>query len=148
VVGAEADADYLSNKSTASGSEVSGGAVVGANKHAYTLPFFSTVRGRIGYAADNLLFYAAGGLAMGEYQVQRTRVTGVAGTAGPGTVENYSDPRFGWTAGGGLEFAFSGNWTARVEYLFADLESVTYTFPIANRIAAAPTETSTSSAPA
>ena len=31
----------------------------------------------------------------------------------------------GWTAGAGVEVAFADNWTARVEYLFVDLENAT-----------------------
>ena len=27
----------------------------------------------------------------------------------------------GWTAGAGLEYAFLGNWSAKLEYLYADL---------------------------
>ena len=27
----------------------------------------------------------------------------------------------GWTVGGGLEYAFLGNWTAKIEYLYVDL---------------------------
>ena len=30
-------------------------------------------------------------------------------------------PKAGWTVGGGLEAALSGPWTAKVEYLYADL---------------------------
>jgi outer membrane immunogenic protein len=140
VFGAEADIDYLSNKATVNGTEASGAVVYGTNTHQYTMPMFSTVRGRLGFAADNVLLYGTGGLAMGEYDVQRTQVTGFAGTATAGTVENSDNLRLGWTAGAGIEYAFSENWTARVEYLYANLESVTYTFPIANRTAAAPTE--------
>jgi outer membrane immunogenic protein len=32
-----------------------------------------------------------------------------------------SDIMTGWTVGGGVEYAFLGNWTAKVEYLYADL---------------------------
>ena len=32
-----------------------------------------------------------------------------------------TDTRFGWTAGGGLEYAFMGAWSAKVEYLYVDL---------------------------
>jgi outer membrane immunogenic protein len=32
-----------------------------------------------------------------------------------------NNAEFGWTAGGGLEWAFADNWTAKVEYLFVDL---------------------------
>jgi outer membrane immunogenic protein len=137
VLGIEADADYLSNKTTVTGTDPTG---INSNQHVFTLPFFSTVRGRIGVAADRVLFYATGGLAMGEYQVQRTQLTGVAGTAVAGTVENYSDLRLGWTGGAGIEVALSDNWTAKVEYLYADLQTLTYTFPISNRTQAAPTE--------
>jgi outer membrane immunogenic protein len=28
-----------------------------------------------------------------------------------------NNAEFGWTAGGGLEWAFADNWTAKVEYL-------------------------------
>jgi outer membrane immunogenic protein len=143
VFGIEADADYLSNKSTVVGVDAATGA---SNQHVFTIPFFSTVRGRVGYAWDRVLVYGTAGLAMGEYQVQRTQVTTPA--AGPtpitpapmGTVENYSDLRLGWTAGGGIEYAMTDNFTARVEYLFADLESLTYSFPISNRTQAAPSE--------
>jgi len=137
VLGIEADADYLSNKSTVTGSDPSG---TNSNQHVYTLPFFGTVRGRIGFAADRVLLYGTGGLAMGEYQVQRTQLTGTAGTAVAGTVENYSDLRLGWTAGAGLEVALAENWTARVEYLYANLETETYSFAVSNRTSAAPTE--------
>jgi outer membrane immunogenic protein len=37
--------------------------------------------------------------------------------------------RTGWTVGGGLAYAFAHNWTAKVEYLFADMGSITNTFP-------------------
>jgi outer membrane immunogenic protein len=55
-------------------------------------------------------------------------VYGTAGGAGANVetsltglpVQNNAE--FGWTVGGGLEFAFAENWTAKVEYLFVDLE--------------------------
>ena len=36
-----------------------------------------------------------------------------------------SRTKFGWTAGAGIEYAFLGNWSAKVEYLYADLGSST-----------------------
>ena len=33
----------------------------------------------------------------------------------------------GWTAGAGIEGAFTDHWTARVEYLFVDLQNSTFT---------------------
>jgi outer membrane immunogenic protein len=140
VFGIEADADYLSNKTTNLGTTTLAGAVVGTSQFAYKLDFLSTVRGRVGYAADRTLFYATGGLAMGEYSVTRTQTTGRVGVAGAGTAETYNDLRLGWTAGLGLEYAFADNWNARIEYLYASLEKVSYTFPLAGRNVTTPTE--------
>jgi outer membrane immunogenic protein len=75
--------------------------------------YFGTVRGRIGYAGwGNLLPYVTGGLAFGDIQANR------AGFAGA------NDGHAGWTIGGGVEFAFAGPWTAKVEYHYADLGSI------------------------
>ena len=44
-----------------------------------------------------------------------------------------SSGQLGWTAGAGLEYAFMGNWTAKLEYLYLDLGSVsTVPTPAAN----------------
>jgi len=32
-----------------------------------------------------------------------------------------SSTQVGWTAGAGVEYAFTPNWTAKVEYLYVDL---------------------------
>jgi outer membrane immunogenic protein len=141
VFGLEADVDYLSNKATVQGTETSAaGVIIGTNQHDFTLDLLSTIRGRVGVAFDRLLVYGTGGFAMGEYQAQRTQLTGVSGTATAGTVETYNDLRLGWAAGGGLEYAVTENVTLRAEYLFADLETLSYTFPIANRTQVVPNE--------
>ena len=31
-----------------------------------------------------------------------------------------SDTRWGWMLGGGIEYAFAGNWSAKVEYNYMD----------------------------
>ena len=36
-----------------------------------------------------------------------------------------SESKFGYAFGGGLEYAFLGNWTGKVEYLFVALASTT-----------------------
>ena len=138
VFGVEGDADYLSNKATTFGRFSTGA----TNSHVFTLDLLSTVRGRIGYAFDRALFYGTGGFAMGDYSSTRTQLTGIApfGTATPGTAETFSTLRFGWTAGGGIEYAVGDNWTVRAEYLFVDLQPVTYTAPLANIRQAAPDE--------
>jgi len=75
--------------------------------------WFGTARGRIGYAFDRWLPYATGGLAVGDSKI---------------TVPNsnsQTDTRVGWTAGAGLEWAFLGAWSAKIEYLYADLGTKT-----------------------
>jgi outer membrane immunogenic protein len=76
--------------------------------------WISTFRGRAGYAADRVLFYATAGGAYGNV------VANVAST-------NFqSASELGWTAGAGIEGAFTPNLTARVEYLFVDLSSASF----------------------
>ncbi len=45
---------------------------------------------------------------------------------------NFSNTQVGWTAGGGLEWMFMPNWSAKVEYLYYDLGSVTQNFALAS----------------
>lgn len=73
--------------------------------------FLTSVTARFGYTFDNVLLYAKGGFALAG---DRYDVTGsFAGTPfGFIGLEN----RIGWTAGGGVEWAFSQHWSASVEY--------------------------------
>ena len=73
--------------------------------------WLSTVRGRLGYAADRFMPFVTGGAAFGNVQAT---TPGFAGA---------SDDRTGWTLGGGLEAALAPNWTGKVEYLYVDLGS-------------------------
>jgi outer membrane immunogenic protein len=38
-------------------------------------------------------------------------------------------PSWGWTAGGGIEYALTNNWTALVEYGHIDVSSTAVPFP-------------------
>jgi outer membrane immunogenic protein len=73
--------------------------------------WLGTARGRIGYAFDRFLPYITGGGAFGS----------VKATVNPGPLATNDTTRFGWTVGAGLEYAFMGNWTAKIEYLYVDL---------------------------
>jgi outer membrane immunogenic protein len=73
----------------------------------------ATVRGRLGYTFDRWLFFVTGGWAFLNYNYSSTILP-----AGPGVV--FSDHDNGWTVGGGIEQAFSPNWSAKVEYLHTD----------------------------
>ena len=65
-----------------------------------------------GYAFDRWLPYITGGAAYGD--IQAVQPTGTA-----------SSTNVGWTAGGGLEYGFNRNWSAKVEYLHVDLGTAT-----------------------
>jgi outer membrane immunogenic protein len=74
--------------------------------------YLGTVRARVGYAFDRWLPYITGGGAYGDVKASIPAL-GLSG----------SKAQFGWTVGGGLEYAFLGNWSAKLEYLYVDLGS-------------------------
>jgi len=82
------------------------------------MDWLGTARARVGYAADNWLFYATGGLALIGAKTSLVTLAGpVCGTFG---VLNCSgtDKRAGATAGAGVEYGFTPNWSAKLEYLY------------------------------
>ena len=90
--------------------------------------------------SDHWLLYATGGLAVGEIESHETfsaTTTITAGSAtGPvigtptiaATAASSNTTKAGWTLGGGVEWVLSGRWTAKLEYLYVDLGTVTNTF--------------------
>lgn len=79
----------------------------------FSNPWFGTVRGRVGYAFNNILIYGTGGLAFGALRAETF-----------GLSESHTSA--GWTAGVGAEFGIYQNWTAKVEYLYVDLSNNGY----------------------
>jgi outer membrane immunogenic protein len=79
----------------------------------FSNPWFGTLRGRVGYAMNNILVYATGGFAYGGGEVD-------VGAA------SESHTAFGWTVGGGLEVALTPHWSAKAEYLYVDLTGQNY----------------------
>lgn len=80
------------------------------------LPWFGTVRGRLGYAWDRVMIYATGGFAYQQVELS---------LAAPGFGLSSSNTSTGWTVGGGLEWAFFDRWSAKFEYLYLNTEGVT-----------------------
>jgi outer membrane immunogenic protein len=100
------------------------------------LDYLGTVRGRLGVlVTPTLLAYGTGGLAYGGVKASTSIsqsnndctftpgacIQGAAATAGA-----VSSTLAGWTAGGGLESMFGQHWSAKVEYMYYDLGSVTF----------------------
>ena len=90
-----------------------------------SLPWFGTVRGRLGYSLGSTLYYGTAGLAYGEVKNDTTAfAVGV-----PSFRSVSSHTQAGWTAGGGIESPlelfglFGKNWSVKSEYLYVDLGS-------------------------
>jgi outer membrane immunogenic protein len=113
--------------------------------------WFATVRGRLGYAIDRLLIYGTGGVAFrdngnnntndgfffgngitsgaslvgtGFYRTAGAAVVGA--TVAPNNTFGFFSDRnnndVGWTVGGGLEYAFTNNLTAKIEGLYVSFD--------------------------
>lgn len=77
-----------------------------------------SVRGRLGVAFDRVLLYGTGGVAIAD--ITNTYDT----TAFGGGFARIGGTRVGWTAGGGIAYAVTNNWSVRGEYRFSDFGKV------------------------
>ncbi len=125
VFGLETETGYIRLRRTANFFNAAGVAVVGGDTTAQTRigDWYSVFAARLGVAAwERTLLYAKGGAV---YTRVRNGVvdTCVLAPCGPATI-NTTDREnvWGWTAGGGIEYAFSQNWSAKAEYLFLGIQ--------------------------
>ena len=86
------------------------------------LDWLSTVRGRIGFVHEDLLFFATGGLAMGGLEAE------VYGFGPFGY--NLDKTAVGYTIGAGAEWALTDRVTVKAEYLYIDLANENLNFAI------------------
>ena len=91
------------------------------------LQFLGTVRGRVGYlATPTLLVYGTGGVAYGGVSFNATNYVNAFAASGAQTwtgigSTSASDVNVGYAAGGGAEWMFMPNWSAKAEYLYYNL---------------------------
>jgi outer membrane immunogenic protein len=85
---------------------------------------FGLLTGQVGYAANNVLFYAKGGAAVTS---DRYRLLATA-TGLSAAVNNVDDTRWGGVVGVGLEYGFAPNWSAGIEYNHMFMQDKTYSF--------------------
>jgi outer membrane immunogenic protein len=127
VIGGEIGCDYqfssnvvIGIEGTASGTTMRGSRIVSLHDSPPDVAlvqanndFLAGVTGRIGYAFDNVLLYGRGGFAVAgdKYNVSGGTVAG----SGPFNFQG-ADNRYGWVAGGGVDWAFSRHWSMNVEY--------------------------------
>jgi len=118
VLGIEGDLGYmnLDGRGTEPGSP--GGDTFGKTDS----DFYTTVRGRLGFARGHWLFYGTGGWIGVN---QETKVIDDCSTEPCGSDlinAGGTDFRSGWTAGGGIEYMIGCHWTVRAEYLRFQLD--------------------------
>jgi outer membrane immunogenic protein len=80
--------------------------------------WLSTFRPRFGFTHDHWLFYATGGVALANVSYSQSVFFNASGSTQAGT---NSGLVVGWTAGVGVEYAVTNNWSIKGEYLYADL---------------------------
>lgn len=78
---------------------------------------FGSITGRLGVAFDNFLIYGKGGFAAANNRISLTAA---------GVTVTDRRTHTGYTAGGGVEYGFTPDWSAKAEYLFAHYESENY----------------------
>ena len=90
------------------------------------LEWFATLRSRLGVVATpDAIAYITGGLAVGEVMTAGTAL-GFDGNGNPvNTIVSSHNTKAGYAVGGGIEGRLAGNWTAKIEYLYLDLGTVT-----------------------
>ena len=92
--------------------------------------WITTLAGRFGVTYDRLLLYVKGGVAWSKVNYSASL------TLGPDTgpfgnfITSVSDTRVGVMFGTGIEYAFWGNWSAKIEYNYIRFKDKDYSFPL------------------
>jgi outer membrane immunogenic protein len=92
--------------------QTTGAGLIGARIEA-----FGSITGRLGVAVDNFLIYGKGGFAAASDKISVTAF---------GLTATDTKTHTGYTVGGGVEYGFTPNWSAKAEYLFAHYQSENY----------------------
>lgn len=90
------------------------------------LNWLGTLRGRLGWTTNSILFYGTGGLAVGGVNISTTHPGFVVPPSGTATNGSTSTD-IGWTAGLGAEFGFANDWSVKAEWLYYNLGSHLHT---------------------
>ncbi|MGE0846403.1 MAG: outer membrane protein [Flavobacteriaceae bacterium] len=103
-------------------SGIDGSTTVLCSTVCYTeIDFLATLRGRLGVAVNNWLFYGTAGIALAAVDAGLTAQPAAA-----------SETEFGWVAGLGAEVALNPAWSVKAEVLFVGLDDTPYGFGLIN----------------
>lgn len=122
VFGAEGDWDYFhSNPKFAdpNGTLSTGDTVTVAQS--LKTNSLATIRPRFGIVSERTLLYVTGGAAFADVSYTQSYFDTIPGTG----AASASKTLIGWTAGAGWEWAWTGNWSVKAEYLFAKFPAIT-----------------------
>ena len=132
VFGLEGAGEYLwSRESRDTGAFILGVGVPPLDmRTSFKTHYLFTVAPRIGYACGRFLPYVTGGLAVGDLEWSQT----VRDLSDPGTHlgDSRSETNVGWMVGGGLQYALTNHWSARVQYQYVDLGSAGFDSQVSN----------------
>lgn len=79
--------------------------------------FYTTIRGRFGFALGHWLFYGTGGGIGVNYEKEVIDDCNTGACGNDLIHAREKDFQWGWTGGGGIEYMFGCHWTAKIEYL-------------------------------
>ncbi len=120
VVGIEGDIEGTGIESTLRAS----GTVLGLTETETlktSIDFQASLRARVGFAFDRALIYATGGVAYGDFAGRYDY-----SLVGPGVniaeSVRLNEDAYGYTLGAGVEYAFTNNLTARIEYRYTSFD--------------------------
>src|SRR5262249_1210449 len=117
VIGLEGDGSWASKRGQAP-NPATPNFISETNEH-----WLATIRGRAGITMGQTLFYVTGGGAFAGVEASSTNTTP------PGAIISEFRTRTGWTVGGGVEYAFAPNWSAKAEYLYVRFSGQAYFTP-------------------
>jgi outer membrane immunogenic protein len=124
VLGLEGDFDWASARASFSDNTCGGLCWT----HSAKLSSFADARLRLGYAFDRFLPFITGGVVYGD--ISNTFYDSPNDGFGPFTLGRGG--AFGWTIGGGGEYALDSHWSIKAQYLFMQFPDVYRTINIPN----------------
>ncbi|WP_119392281.1 outer membrane protein [Taklimakanibacter lacteus] len=84
------------------------------------MDWLASLRARLGFASDNILLYATGGVAFSDLEF--------ANDDGLGSSDKQSESAVGFVVGGGAEYAVSEDFSLRAEALYYDFGKTDYEY--------------------
>jgi outer membrane immunogenic protein len=123
VIGFEADLDWAGMKGSGTIVPTNGAGTFAAVNATTNIDWESTARVRVGYANQNWLFYATGGMAILGAKTSLTTTGGASCTTLIATCTGLSK-QIGAALGAGVEYGITENVSAKLEYLYITAASL------------------------